>query len=58
LRVNVQEYASAYRSSRASHLDLFDQPAIMNSFFRHTAGRFVLALALIALQLWLSSGCR
>jgi len=27
LRVNVQEHASAYRSSRASPLDLFEQPA-------------------------------
>jgi hypothetical protein len=28
LRVNVQEHASAYRSSRASPTDLFEQPAI------------------------------
>jgi hypothetical protein len=28
LRFNVQKYAWAYRSSRASHLDLFEQPAI------------------------------
>src|SRR4029453_1682557 len=26
-RINVQEYASAHRSSRALHLNLFDRPA-------------------------------
>jgi hypothetical protein len=35
LRVNVQEHASAYRSSRASHLRPFEQPA--NKVFRHPA---------------------
>jgi len=34
LRVNVQEHASAYRSSRASPMDLFEQPATESATFR------------------------
>src|SRR5688572_27996937 len=43
LRVNVQERASAYRSSRASPMDLFEQPAteLSNLLNFYTSRKFL-----------------
>jgi hypothetical protein len=47
LRVNVQEHASAYRSSRASLMDLFEQPAteVSNLLNFYTSQKFLVRLS-------------
>ena len=47
------QYSNTPCCSRASHLDLFEQPAIMNGVCRDTAARFVWALGLLVLHLML-----